>query len=339
MNAHRVLLNIAPFSLSEADRRQIEAACPGAVIECAPPELRSEPDRLDGRLVDVLVTEQVPRDLRGWPRLRFVQGLAAGIDFLKGHPIWETDIIVATASGIHGVPMGQFATGALLMMVHRMTEVLAFKATRQWPNRLALACRSLRGLTAGIIGYGSIGRECARQLRALGMRIVCVNRDVINRSDDGFNAWPGTGDPDGTLPERWFTPSQLDEMLPMCDAIVVAAPRTPETEGMIGAAELARVKATCHIIVVSRGGIVDEAALATALHEGRVAGAVIDSFAKEPPPADHPLFDAPNVILSPHVSGVFDGYWPMALRLICENLKRFSEGRPVLNPANGRLGY
>lgn len=335
----QILLNIAPYALTEGDRRQMRQACPGMRIECAPPTWPEAADGIDRARVEVLVTEQVPRDLAAWPRLRYVQLLSAGVDHLEDHPIWMRAIPVATASGIHSVPMGQFATAALLMLVHRMPALLEFKSTRQWPDRVRLACSSVRGLVAGILGYGSIGRECARQWRALGLRILCLKRDPLRRQDAGFNGWPGTGDPKGRIPERWFGPDELGDFLPRCDVLLVTAPRTARTRGVIGPSELSLLKPTSRVIVLSRGGLIDEEALAAALREGRLAGAAVDCFLREPLPETSPLFAAPNLVLTPHMSGVFDGYWPMALTLLCENLRRLVKGSPLVNLARGDLGY
>lgn len=335
----QILLNIAPYALTEAERHQIRQACPGAEIECAPASWAEETDRIDGARAEVLVTEQVPRDLAPWPRLRLVQLLSAGVDHLEGHPIWAHAIPVATASGIHSVPMGQFATAALLMLVHRLPTLLEFKASCQWPDRVSLACSSLRGLVAGILGYGSIGRECARQWQALGVRILCLKRDPSRGPDEGFNGWPGTGDPEGRIPERWFGPDELRDFLPQCDVLLVTAPRTARTRGMIGPSELSLLKSTSRVIVISRGGLIDEDALAAALREGRLAGAAVDCFVREPLPETSPLFGAPNLVLTPHMSGVFDGYWPMALSLLCENLRRLARGFPLVNLARADRGY
>jgi phosphoglycerate dehydrogenase-like enzyme len=331
----KLLLN-SIFEWSDDQRRGLQAAFPAVELAHAN---TSNPDQLDATGVEVLVTEQVPRNLEGWKRLRWVQLLSAGANQLLAHPIQRTSIPVTTASGTHGVPIAQYVTGWCLMMAHRVPQLLQFKPSRTWPNRLALAGSILRGQTVGIVGYGSIGRECARQLAGLGLRVVCLKHDPANRRDDGYNAWPGTGDPEGTIPSAWFGPHQLDEMLPQCDLIVVAVPSTPQTEGMIDAREFERLKPGARMIVVSRGGIVAEQALADALRSGQLAEAVVDCFVREPLPPDHFLFDVPNLILTPHMSGVYHGFWPVMVGLIAENLSRFQSGRPLLNLTNPNNGY
>src|SRR5205085_5106969 len=145
--------------------------------------------------------------------------------------------------------IAQFVTGALLMMVHHFPELAAVQATRRWPeSRWSLRASLVRGLTADVVGYGSIGRECARQLHALGLHIVAL--DPGSRPDEGYNFWPGTGDPQGALPEKWFQPAQLREMLPLCDVLVIAVPLTPHTESWIGADELALLRKGARVIII-----------------------------------------------------------------------------------------
>jgi len=331
----KLLLNTV-FKFTDAQRVALQAIQPG--LELLEQNVGAV-DQLDGTGVEILVTEQVPRDLARWRSLRWVQLLSAGSNQLAGHPIRETKIAVTTASGTHGVPIAQYVSCATLMLAHRMPQVLQYKETQQWPNRLALAGRPLRGQTVGILGYGSIGRECARQLAAFGMRVLCLKRDPEARRDDGFSAWPGTGDPDGRIPAQWFGPSQLSEFLPQCDYLVVTVPSTPQTEGMLGLAQLALLKCSAYLIVISRGGIVPEPALAEALRTGLLAGAVIDCYMKEPLNGPHEFFSLPNLIMTPHMSGVYEGFWDHMVNLLADNLQRDQRGAPLLNSVSHRFGY
>lgn len=331
----KLLLN-ATFRFTADQRQALTEAAPGLNIA---EQFARNPDELDGAGVTILVTEQVPRDLTRWKDLRWVQLLSAGANQLLGHPIQNFPVNVTTASGTHGVPIAQYVTCVALMLAHRMPEILAFKPSRQWPDRAALAGVTLRGRTAGILGYGSIGRECARQLAGLGLRILCLKRDPSVHVDHGFNAWDDTGDPEGKLPEAWFGPSQVTEMLSQCDLIVVTLPSTPTTEAMIGPKELASCKPTAHLVIISRGGIVQESALAQALRDGKLAGAAVDCFVREPLTPDHEFFEVPNLILTPHMSGVYTNFWPMMNVLLTQNLRRFVAGQPLLNLVNQKHGY
>jgi phosphoglycerate dehydrogenase-like enzyme len=289
--------------------------------------------------IDVFAAEFPPQDPGQWKGLKFFQWVGAGINHFNKHPIWETGIPVATASGIHSVPMAEFATCGLLMLAHRFPQIQNFKTSRQWPDRVKIGGDTLRGKTVGIVGYGSIGRECARQAQALGMRVVCLKRNPAEKVDPGFNAWPGTGDASGSVPDLWFGPEQVKEMMPECNCLIVTAPRTTQTENLIGARELSLLRPGAWVVIISRGGIVNEMDLATALRDRKIGGALVDGFYTEPPPAQHPFFDLDNIILSPHMSGVFGLYWERFVDLFCENLARWREKKPLLNLASRSLGY
>lgn len=320
-----------------AELAGLQAAFPGVEIIRADDRPAADAPGRSG--VNILMTDQlVPTELAAWPHLQWVQLVSAGANQVTDLPLAKSAIPVTTASGLHGVPIAQFVTGALLMLVHQFPALGKVQATRRWPeSRWALRGSLVRGQTAGILGYGSIGRECARQLHALGMHIAAL--DPAGRRDEGYNVWPGTGDPEGLLPSHWFKPAQLKEMLPLCDVLVVAAPLTPHTNGIIGAPELALLRKGARVIIISRGGIVDEPALAAALRDGHLAGAAVDCFVQEPPPPEHVFYDTPNLILSPHMAGAYEGFWPAMISLFTENLRRFRLGQPLLNQANKRLGY
>jgi phosphoglycerate dehydrogenase-like enzyme len=336
--AIRILLNQdVPYQPSVVELAALHAAHPG--IELIQGHSGDPKAALDLGEVSILVTDlKVPRDLSACPKLKWIQLVSAGANQVTNTSIADSNISVTTASGLHGVPIAQFVTGNLLMLAHCMPQLGEIQRSRQWPPaRWSLRGTILRGLTAGILGYGSIGRECARQLHALGLRIVAL--DPAGRRDDGYNCWPGTGDAEGALPARWFQPAALADMMRECDVLVVAAPYTPHTAGMIGPAELRLLKPGARVIIISRGGIVQEKALADALVSGHLAGAAVDCFEQEPPPSDHFFYDTPNLIMTPHMAGAFEGFWPAMMNLFTENLRRFHEGRPLLNQTNKRLGY
>ncbi|HXH83452.1 MAG TPA: NAD(P)-dependent oxidoreductase, partial [Candidatus Tectomicrobia bacterium] len=206
----------------------------------------------------------------------------------------------------------------------------------RWPLFLPA---ELRGATIGIVGYGSIGRELARVVTAaFGMRVLACKRDPSRRRDTGYCP-PGTGDPDGALPEAWFPPERLRDVLARADVVVLCAPLTDGTRRMIGGDELTAMKPTAFLVNVGRGALVDEAALARALAERRIAGAAADVFAEEPPPAGHPLYAVDNVILSPHVSGFMPGYDDACATLFAENLRRYLAGESLLNLVDRAHGY
>jgi phosphoglycerate dehydrogenase-like enzyme len=294
--------------------------------------------------VDVLYAGAPPRDLGRARRLRWVQLHMAGIDALRQHPLYTASAVpLTTTSGVHAATIAEYAITVLLALAHRVPTMVEWQRRGGWPpdaERWPLFVPTeVRGATLGIIGYGSIGRELARiATTAFAMRVLACKRDPGRREDTGYSA-PGTGDPEGRLPEAWFPPEKLRDLLERSDVVVMAAPFTAATERMIGTAELAVMKPSAYFINVGRGATVDEPALAAALRERRVAGAAIDVFAQEPPPAGHPFYALDNVIVSPHVSGFLPSYDDRCTDLFAENLRRFLAGAPLLNLVDRAHGY
>lgn len=323
----RLAFDIAPYQLSAAEREMIETAMHPVSLMTV---------KAASRAADVLVSERIPDDVRSWPNLQLIQLLSAGTDHLEGHRVWESDIAVATASGIGHVSIAQYCLAMILNHYHSLPRAMQFGQTRAWPNRLDLASRSLRGETACIYGYGSIGRECGRLLRCVGVDVLAVNRSGRPSRDEDYNAWPGTGDPEGAIPVAWYSRDRLADAVAKSQILVVTAPRSASTRNSLDASMLVRMPRGALVVIVSRGGIVDENALAGALHSGQLAGAVVDTYVKEPPPADHPLFGLSNAILTPHISGVFDDYMGRVWPLLIQNVQRLREGRRPLNLVHDR---
>ena len=305
---------------------------------------RADAAAADYTRTDVLYTGAPPRDLSRAPNLRWVQVHMAGVNGLSDHPLYaKTDIPIVTASGVHAATVAEYAVTMMLALAHRVPRMVEWQAKGAWPpdqERWPIFVPSeVRGAALGIIGYGSIGRELARMAKqAFAMQILACKRDPSRRGDDGY-ALPGTGDPEGRLPDAWFSPNELPTMLAQSDVVVNCAPLTRETERMIDAKALAAMKRSAYFINVGRGASVDEDALACVLREGRIAGAAVDVFAQEPPPAGHALYSAPNVILSPHVSGFLPSYDEKCTDLFAENLRRHLAGQPLLNVVDRSRGY
>jgi phosphoglycerate dehydrogenase-like enzyme len=305
---------------------------------------RADAKTADYSGVDVLYAGQPPRDLARAPRLRWVQVHMAGVDALAGHPIYtDSEVALTTTSGVHAATIAEYALTVMLALAHRVPRMVEWKGRGGWPpdeQRWPLFVPSeIRGATLGIVGYGSIGRELARLAKtAFAMTVLACKRDPSRRRDEGW-ALPGTGDPEGALPDAWLSPAQLPELLARADVVALCAPLTAETRGLIGARELTAMKPSAYLINVGRGASVDERALAQALADRRIAGAAIDVFAQEPPAAGHPLYAADNVIVSPHVSGFLPTYDERCTDLFAENLRRFLGGAPLLNLVDRTRGY
>jgi phosphoglycerate dehydrogenase-like enzyme len=305
---------------------------------------RDDPEIADYSGTHILYAGMPPRDLSRAPRLTWVQLHMAGVNALYDHPIYASSAIpLTTTSGVHAATIAEFAITVLLALAHRLPRMVEWQAKGAWPpdaQRWPLFVPTeVRGATLGIIGYGSIGRELARIAKAaFAMTVLACKRDPSRRTDPGYRR-PGTGDPDGVLPDEWFSCERVPDLLARSDVVVMCAPLTPETRHLIGARELRAMKSSAYFINVGRGATVDESALAQALAEKRIAGAAIDVFAQEPPPAGHPLYGLDNVILSPHVSGFLPSYDDKCAELFAENLRRYLDGAPLLNLVDRATGY
>jgi len=273
------------------------------------------------------------------PDLRWVQGHFAGVDRLLDHPLLQR-VRLTTSSGIHVPAMAEYVVMMMLAFAHHLPRMIRHQQAAEWPaDRWKLFVpRELRGSTLGVVGYGSIGREVARIARAFGMRVLAVKRDPTRLEDTGWGL-PGAGDQAAESVTRLYPPQALREMLSVCDYVVLSVPLTPETRGLIGAAELKRFKPDAVLINISRGEVIDESALIEALRAGTIGGAALDVFAQEPLPALSPLWHLPNVILSPHVSGFTPRYDERAMALFAENLRRYVNGEDLLNVVDIRRGY
>jgi phosphoglycerate dehydrogenase-like enzyme len=251
------------------------------------------------------------------PRLKWLHVHNVGVD----HPIFDEmlarGVRLTTSSGSTAEPIAQTAIAGLLMLARNYPRWLAAQRKHLWdPMRGSAVPRDLRGQTVLVLGLGQIGREFARLARALGLRVIGVRRSVTQ--------------PESTVDE--LHPAQrLRELLPHCDWLLIACPLTEETRGLITAEMLARLPRGAHVLNVARGQVVDQGALVAALASGHLGGAYLDVFDPEPLPADSPLWDLPNVIITPHNSSVASGNDRRVFEIFTDNLKRWSRGERLLN--------
>jgi phosphoglycerate dehydrogenase-like enzyme len=200
------------------------------------------------------------------------------------------------------------------------------------------APQMLRGSTIGIVGYGSVGRELARICRPLGATVLATKRDLKSPDDDDYMQ-AGMGDPHAEFPDRLYPPEAIGSMLAKCDFVVITIPLTSKTRGLINAKVLKRMQPSAFLIDVSRGGVVDHGALVEALNDNAISGAVLDVFPVEPLPDSSPLWEMPNVLISPHVAGASTAYFQQAAELFAENLRRYLAEQPLLNRYDPERGY
>ena len=182
----------------------------------------------------------------------------------------------------------------------------------------------------GIIGYGSIGRQIAKIAQALGMKVLACKREPDKKCQTSYRI-PGTGDPEGRIPEAWFGTDQLTLMLGRCDVAVITLPLTPATRGLVGKQELEALPSHAYVLNVGRGPVLDEAALIDSLQMGRLAGAALDVFDLEPLPVENPLWRLPNVLVMPHIASWTKLQSYRAAEVLIENLSRYLKGEPLIN--------
>lgn len=254
--------------------------------------------------------------------LRWVHSITAGVERLLTPRLINSETQVTTSSGVHPIQISEHVLGMMLAFTRNLHRLIRFQLEKRWARDVRM--EELCGKALGIIGLGRVGRELARKAECLGMEVVGVKRD-ISEDVEHFN--------------QVFPPERLAEVLERSDFVVVLTPRTPETEGLIGERELRLMKESAYLIVISRGGIVDEQALAEALRRGELAGAGLDVFATEPLPEESPLWEMEQVIISPHLAGASPHYMERAMEIFAENLRRYLEGRPLKNLVDKERGY
>ena len=266
--------------------------------------------------------------------LRWVHSGAAGVGKSLTPRMLSSPVVFTNSAGVHAAPIAETVLAMILYFGRGLDFAAEGKQRGEWWQAPFYAenapLRELSASTVGIVGYGGIGREVARRVGSLGARVIGLAR---RRGVE-----PATLDRVDVV----YGEAGLDRLLAESDVVVVTAPETEETLGLIGARELARMRAGALLVNVARGRIVDEEALVRALSEGKLRGAGLDVFATEPLPAESPLWKLPNVVLTPHVSGVTRGFWRRETDLIVRNLRRLLEDAPVEaweNVVDKRAGY
>jgi D-2-hydroxyacid dehydrogenase (NADP+) len=288
-------------------------------------------DRLPQELpdTDIFVGYSLrPQQLIHAKKLKWIHSTAAGVAQLMYPELRDSGILVTNPSGIFSVPMAEHVVGLMLALARNFPDSIRYQDRSCWaqqqlwdkPQHLT----ELNGQLLLIIGYGSIGREVAKRARALDMRVWGVTR---------------SGKGDTTDAEKLVPVSQLEEVLPQADYVVLAAPETPETRTLINASLISKIKRGARFINVARGSLLEETALLHALENGYLAGAALDVTATEPLPPVSPLWKAPNLFITPHTSGVSDRLWVRQTDLLMDLLERWFDGRELFNQVDFAKGY
>ncbi|HEX2221851.1 MAG TPA: D-2-hydroxyacid dehydrogenase [Candidatus Limnocylindria bacterium] len=256
------------------------------------------------------------------PGLRWVHSVSAGVERVVTPQARSRGVIVTNARGVFSRPIAEYIVMMILALARRLPQLLELQRERTWQP---LRGRELAELTVGIIGYGSIGREVARLLAPFEARVLATRRHPER----------GSAEPNVEV----LGADRLDDLLRAADVIVVAAPLTDATAGLIGARELQDMREDAWLINVARGRLVDEFALRRALEAGWIGGAVLDVFNDEPLPPDSPLYETPNLIATPHTSWASDRVIDRSIDLFIENLRRYRAGEPLRNVVDLDAGY
>ena len=340
---------VSAFALSQEQRALIDHACPGAElydpIDVAGPEAGREmfnPELIAPHLADcdTMAAYTIPKDpVKRAPRLRWLHCMAAGLDAHRRPACSMRATLyrpIPARLGGHDRRIYPDVDAAVFASASRIDSR---QVRHQWTpiGHFFAKAEPLRGRTLGIIGYGAIGREAARLAHGFAMEVFALKRDPHVHRDPRFS-FPGVGDPDGLIPSRWFGPEQCAELVALSDFIVVTLPVTSATRHSIGPRELAAARPGAYLVNVGRGEVIDQAALISALASGQIGGAGLDVMVPEPLPADHPLWDMDNVILTPDTAGPNKRYQDDCLRIFAENLHRLTNGLELINVVDVKRG-
>ncbi|MBI4763132.1 MAG: D-2-hydroxyacid dehydrogenase [Deltaproteobacteria bacterium] len=317
-------ISINPVTLNEQTLMRIRQAAPEAELviiknkeewEQRADELISKTEVVFGRLPFARIGEL--------PNLRWIQQDFAGSDWLQNFPdLIKKDFILTNASGVHAIPIAEHILAMMLALARDFPYSFRKKGKHQWGRRGRVI--ELDGATLGVIGLGKIGEKTAEKAKGLNMKVLAIRRN-----------------PERSSPyvDQMYGKEGLYDLLSQSDWVVIAAPMTPETKGMIGERELKSMKKSAHLINIARGSIIQESVLIKALQEGWIAGAGLDVFEKEPLPPDSPLWDMENVIITGHFAGSTPFYFERVLEIFLENLRRYRFGEPLINVVDKWRGY
>lgn len=284
----------------------------------------------DLRDAEVLFTLSLrPEQFAAASRLRWIHAPSAAVHQLLFPELVKSEVIVTNSREVHGPVVAEHVMALVFALAKKIPQAVMLQEKRTWGQeaiwKQGAHPREIAGATLGLIGVGSIGRRVAQMASALGMRVLAVREHVEKGKPDGVQAV--------------FAPSQLDDMLRQSDYVVLAAPLIAATQGLINAERLAVMKPEACLINVGRGPQVDAAALVTALSTRHIAGAALDVFEREPLPPESPLWNADNLLITPHTAGLTDKLWHRHYELFSDNLRRYLARQPLQFVVDKQKGY
>ena len=262
-------------------------------------------------------------------KLRWIHAPTAAVHQLLFSELVKSDVVITNTSAVHGPVVAEHVIALIFALAKKIPQATLWQRKRLWGQAAMWSesprPREIAGATLGLIGVGSIGQNVAKKAAALGMRVIAAREH------------PEKGRPEGV--GTVLSSSQLDELLAESDFVVVAAPLTIATKGLMNAARFAKMKSDAYLINVGRGSQVDEAALVEALRRKQIAGAALDVFEREPLPSDSPLWDLENLLITPHTAGLTEKLWQRHYDLFSENLRRYLAHEPLLYTVQKSRGY
>jgi D-2-hydroxyacid dehydrogenase (NADP+) len=266
---------------------------------------------------------------RSAQNLRWIHAPTAAVHQLRFPELVQSQVVLTNAREVHGPVVAEHVIALVFALAKKIPQAALLQRKKVWGQDAiwneGSRPREVAGATLGLIGVGSIGRHVAKKAAALGMRVIAVREHPDKEKPEGVDTtWPA---------------SHLDDLLRESDYVVVAAPLTSATRGLINAARLAKMKPDSYLINVARGPHVDESALADALSQRRIAGAALDVFEHEPLPADSPLWELENLLITPHTAGLTEKLWDRHYELFSENLHRYLARKPLLSIVDKHRGY
>jgi len=285
------------------------------------------------------------------PNTKLIQFFSAGTNHVANHPVYtDSEIPLCSANGVHGPQIAEWVIMMDLVHSHSYTKLYDNQKKKIWDQGDGMNVSDRVGKKVGILGYGSIGRQVARVAKAMAMDVIAYTasprKTPESKRDTGYIV-PGTGDPDGSIPSAWFSGTDKADMHEFLkqeiDLLVVAVPLTKTTTHLLSTEEFELLHKSnprgTYVANIARGQIIDQKALITALEQEQIRGAALDVTDPEPLPKDDPLWEAPNVLITPHCSGASDVYADRAFQVLIENIKRDRSGGNLINEVNRKRGY
>jgi phosphoglycerate dehydrogenase-like enzyme len=289
-------------------------------------------DAIDAEITDAEIAmgwSFRPEQIVAAKKLRWVHSTAAAVHTLMFPELIGSDIILTNARDVHGPVVAEHVMALIFALAKKIPQAVRMQGKHVWGQRdiweAKLHAREIARATLGLIGLGTIGSEVARHASALEMRVIAAREN------------PGKEMPAGV--QHVFSSAQLEKLLVQSDFVVLCAPVTPGTRNLISAERLAQMKSDAYLINVGRGELIDERALADTLRNHNIGGAALDVFEKEPLPADSPLWDLDNLLITPHTAGLSDKMWERHYALFAENFRRYLNGKPLLGVVDKHAGY